>query len=418
MANPQCLRSIFQTLVEAASTLALFVASNWGLAGVIGDAQTRGIPQQLAFHTHVAFAVPLVALYMSVYNALQVWSVEKSLNQEADRSRYPDRDTISIITLCPIYIQFPEPAIDQRVQLQALIEQNNYRQVDTDVHGDHMNELLEVCPLALCPATVDAMLPQAEARDGRMMCIQLPDTSPLSDGQCAPDRLVLLSLDLVPRSKELSFLPSKKWFQSLITAIQAIGYALTVLHRIIKHLGISPVEAIVTFLCIIVTIQLGIEALYANGIYQRPLLVRLNRQQFDQFRQRREQANPNRHFRRTKVKFKGMLLGAWMLAAGPSLYSAYHYLKIDMKGCATAALMFFVGETLLVILLAMIACLGVNVDSMSFPMVFFSALVYGGSLVVAFLYTFLSWDHFHRSVVHHDDDWFSWILRFFPRVST
>ncbi|MCO5577732.1 hypothetical protein L7F22_031564 [Adiantum nelumboides] len=390
------------------------------------------MPQQLAFHTHVAFAVPLVALYMSVYNALQVWSVEKSLLQEADRGRYPDHETISIITLCPIYIQFPEPAIDQRGQLVALMEQNNYRQVDTDVQGDHMNELLEVCPLALRPAAVDAISPQAEARaampgpnvinddvgEGRMVCIQLPDTSPLSDGQCAPERLVLLSLDLVPRSKELSFLPSKKWFQSLITAIQAIGYSLTVLHRIIKHLGISPVEAIVTFLCIIVTIQLGIDALYANGIYQRPLLVRLNTQQFNEFRHQREQINPNRHFRRTRMKFKGMLLGAWMLVAGPSLYCAYHYLKIDMKGCATAALMFFVGQTMLAFLLTMIACLGMNVDSMSFPMVFFSALVYGGGLVVAFLYTFLSWDHFHRSVVHHDDDWFSWILRFFPRVST
>ncbi|MCO5583999.1 hypothetical protein L7F22_037917 [Adiantum nelumboides] len=253
--------------------------------------------------------------------------------------------------------------------------------------------------------------------EGRMVCIQLPDTSPLSDGQCAPDRLVLLSLDLVPRSKELSFLPSKKWFQSLITAVQAIGYTLAVFQRLIHHLGISPVEAIVTFLCIIVTIQLGIQALYANGIYQRPLLLRLNRQQFDWFRQRREQANPNRHFGRTGVKFKGMLMCAWMLVAGPSLYYAYHYVKLDMKGCATAALMFFVGQTLLAFLLTMIACFGVNVDSMSFPMVFVSALVYGGSLLVAFLYTFLYWHHFLRSVVHHDYDWLSWILRFFPQIS-
>lgn len=256
MTEPICLRSLWQTLTAAASTCALFAAANWGMAEILHFSSSG---MKILFHILV-FAVPLMPLCISIANACKVRMVQSRLGAEA--TRLLDYRSIAIITLCPIYIQIPSAlAENMPAALKGLRITMSRQELEDDV-----------CPLEL-QCTADVTRDSDEAHDNtdasadlitqdsahhQWVCLKLESTSFVSDLYGAEYELAcraaLLRTGLAPKCKDLCILRARNRFQSLVTSLQAGGYVLSVLQRMVQHLAISPLEAIVTSLSIMVAI--------------------------------------------------------------------------------------------------------------------------------------------------------------------
>eukprot|EP00250_Pteridium_aquilinum_P020661 c24900_g1_i3 orf=110-433(+) len=107
MAGVHCPRSLKQALISAVSTFALFVAANcWEMSFLVGDPSLVDLLPRI-LHAMFVFALPAFTLYLSMWNAAQVWAVKRSLQHKMS-PQHVDDGSIAILTLCPIFIRIPQ----------------------------------------------------------------------------------------------------------------------------------------------------------------------------------------------------------------------------------------------------------------------------------------------------------------------
>lgn len=433
---------MWETLVAAASTFALFVAANSGDVDLLGDVFNSAL---------IPTVLPFLAFSQSVDNVSDVSSVKRILGAKMD-----NHGTIAIITIIPIYIRFPASTLTSD-ELHNLKTARGYESITEE------NELEHLCPLELYPAPsyappnvnnsnaiskdenasntiarskgtngintdvnaintnvdhaintdmnaiskdaintdVDAINPEASNADQLMVLRQLPAGR-------KKEKEVLLRLGLAPTYKELSFLRSRNRFQTVVTCLQAAGYMLTALQRALENLGISPVEAFVTFLCITVCVQLLME-LYACSNYQRPLLLRLNAHQLRNL----YTAMPRDDWDDiAAMNFREGLFWCLMLIYGAgelglSMYYFVHYVHSHFI-CALAALLFFLAHVLPAVFLPFMKLCSSGSDILLALYLF----MYVSSMILALVSTIVQWEAFHEA---NQKAWYAWIL---PHVSS
>lgn len=157
------------------------------------------------------------------------------------------------------------------------------------------------------------------------------------------NRMALLMSGLAPEYKELRYLRMRNRFQTMVTALQVGGYMLGVIQRMAQHLDITPIEAILLFLCILTALQLLIE-LYACGTYQRPLLLRLTPHQVSRLNHTFKNHPIKPHHLpfspRARKIIVVILCNLAMFLMSPFLiYYIYHYWHVSLVS-ALAALLF------------------------------------------------------------------------------
>eukprot|EP00250_Pteridium_aquilinum_P020659 c24900_g1_i1 orf=110-1450(+) len=312
MAGVHCPRSLKQALMSALSTFALFVAANcWEMSFLVGDPKLVDLLSRI-LHATFAFTVPAITLYLSMWNAAQVWAVKRSLQRKMSpqhvgdgsnvkASQHPlDDGSVAILTLCPIFIRIPQrspPTTNPTPPTQALESTQTppptqpLEPTQAFLEDKTWDQIKELYPSRLAPRDVandgDAMLDtRAQGSNGYKFYKVCDTTSVLMrvllDTKRVQARVALLASGLAPNYKELRFLRSRNSFQTVVTLIQASGNLVGLVQRMAQHVAISPLEAIIFYLSVLVALQLLIE-LYACGNYQRPLLLHLTLDQFDEF---------------------------------------------------------------------------------------------------------------------------------------
>lgn len=406
MPDPRLLEN---TLASAASTCALFAAANWGAAAIMGS-QTNFFSQFLE-HFVVIFLMPMYPLMFSMWNALHVWRVKRILY-----NLHYENGCIAIMTLCPMYILVPGELASEDQHLGPNYLQEQKRRI-TD------SQRMDACPLELRPAarpqaevggTDDAAGAQADedaaaesdedAAAQDWICLQLPDTSLFGDRNGVAERLTFLSLGLVPTYRELSFLRSRNGFQVLVTGVQAVSYIVQILRRAVLGLGVSPFEAIVTFFCIIVILQLIIE-LYACGNYQRALLLRLDAQQFRRFRDKPRNDFQVHSEKIVRVVSMGSVCICLLISIPAMLYFVHYRHTYFLSALGT--LLFWVAQMLIAIFLVLNTFLNIQNAIIDTILLVGTLLLFPCSVVMAVVSTTVNWTAFEAA---GPASWFVWAL--------
>ncbi len=87
-------------------------------------------------------------------------------------------------------------------------------------------------------------------------------------------KLALLESSILPNYKQLRFVDGRSGIATLILAVQAIGYATSIVYRAIHHLPVSPIEAIGFAFSMLVIVH---SVVHSVGVMcQNPLVIYLN----------------------------------------------------------------------------------------------------------------------------------------------
>lgn len=413
--DDRLLRSMWETLVAAASTFGLFGAVNFGLDGdIVGN-------------TFWVVLIPLIPFIASMKNVFTVsclksklWEQKCEVNRDMKRRVAEDWEihcTIAIMALVPIYIR----TSDDEQLIHNLISRG-YRKV----------ELAEICSLELrprspAPSTVNAgiiaaddQLSPKDVENNIVMDLNIPPRRPATVDDEAdivvPDkeREVLLRLGLAPTYKELKCLRSRNRFETVVMGFQAAGYVLTVVQRMVQNLGTSPVEALVTFLCIIMCLQLLME-LYACRHFQRPLRLRLNAHQLHTLSTApppnlQNDANLISLLSQSFLLFIFLLFSlVALLVNGLAMFYFLHYVHSHLIS-ALPALLFFLAQVVPLVLSPLLA---ISLPRMEYFLFAFSVLMYESSIVLSVVSTIMQWSAFGEAA--NQKAWYAWIL---PHVSS
>lgn len=412
-----CLRSLKDALISAASTFALFVAANWNMSFLIGNPDVVGLVWRILHHAMFALTMPLLALYLSAWNAFQVRAVKRSLSQRD----LVDHDSLAILTLCPIYIKVPQAQ-----------DANNFWQSHS-FNETTCSELKKLRPANLVPAS--QVQAAGAARDVAVdlqeyspdfMYWQLPETtgfmiSILRNTNRAQARVALLDSGLAPDYKELCFLRLRSHFQSVVTALQAGANMLNVLQRMLQHLAVSPLEAIMFYLSLLVTLQL-LSELYACGNYQRPLLLHLTPEQLSRYRGAFPPTDESSSSTRSLPAVAVLVI---LFFSIPAVYFVFHiYLHAAPLLSFLSAFLFFLAHFFLIVpaILVFVCILFHNhsdsvfcymdLGSYHLPLAWVcSMLIYVCSIILGVLSTVKYWHVFQEPA----QNLFAWI---FPHVSS
>eukprot|EP00250_Pteridium_aquilinum_P020250 c24764_g1_i2 orf=297-1337(+) len=273
-------RSLGMALMSAATTFAVFVASNWDPGYVTGWAN---VFLNIFGHIVFAFGAPTAALMSSIENARRVRAMgkilEKTRSSSDQQEDCPNRCSVSALTLCPIFLEIPDSSSTEDTQIEGFRSRSaeevgrlrplRLRTRDSPIevitHGrdNHFNQ-----------AGSSTQFLYFKLGSEKTSFDRVLFTGKEEDNEEMRARCALLALGLAPEDEELGFLHSRSRFQSVASFCQASGYVVGVVERMCQNVGISPMEAIVCFLSLLV------EVYGAGGHFQRPLLLRLTSDEF------------------------------------------------------------------------------------------------------------------------------------------
>ncbi|KAI5061604.1 hypothetical protein GOP47_0024109 [Adiantum capillus-veneris] len=282
-------RSLPWTLTAAAITYALLVSTSWAIGirhARLGDKST--FLDRLLWNAFNALFTPAETIQYMLYQALMLLLVRGSYLSKG-QPLFPHLDIAMnhLILSSYWFIEVP-PSQDPGPHLRRYL-----------VDGDSDSLINALHPLELTPAInasaghfgqANTPLQYALPDYGNQprQCLLLPAPIFLGDESVQEREALLMcgfqALQQVPELSSMDERARLSPLRVLAMVLQAGGYALGVVERWKRGLGVSPLEAMVCMFCVPMLIQVLLEPAAARLTHERPLLLRLQPSQFTMFR--------------------------------------------------------------------------------------------------------------------------------------
>ncbi|KAI5063159.1 hypothetical protein GOP47_0021706 [Adiantum capillus-veneris] len=283
-----CPRSLFEVLISAASTAVFIAAANFGFAPIISSkagtwARWFQCLKMALGEPFRAFAHSLIPTELEVTEEGYAGDHPKKKKfQISDPNRDWMQKDVKVVTREYIHPWNPLELPAQPLPAPAGVALDEYVEgvQRSQLNEGHVREV-RAQPLPATGADLDDVEGVQRSQSSGPYYIKLhPSQYWRSTGMMAIEqRTWLLKLNLVPEYAQLRYLRARSTFQAVVTTVQSFGYMLGVGQRIVVRSKVSPLEAIMAFFNLLIVLQF-IMNLYSCVHYQRPLLLRLSRDQF------------------------------------------------------------------------------------------------------------------------------------------